>query len=228
MKQLVLDIAPSPQPTLENFVSGPNAEVLAHLRALLAGESHERFAFLWGGSGSGKSHLLRGLAAAATAAVHPWRVCYTGAAGMCSEAAAMACDLVLVDDVLQLDAAGQNRLFNIMNQMRDGSGLLVVSGPFAPIHLKIRQDLASRLAQCLVFQVKCLSDEDKAQALMTHAQGRGFTLPYDVAAYLLRKWKRDIPSLMAVLDALDRYSLEVKRPVTVPLARAVLAQLLNN
>ncbi len=223
MKQLVFDIAPPPQPTLENFVVGPNAEVLAHLHALLSGESHERFVYLWGGTGSGKTHLLKALAHAAAA--QPWRVCQAGATAMCSEEQAAACDLVLVEDVLQLDADGQSRLFNIMNQMRNGSGLLVATGPYAPMHLKIRQDLSSRLAQCLVFQVKCLSDEDKAQALMTHAQGRGFTLSYDVAAYLLRKWKRDIPSLIAVLDALDRYSLEVKRPVTVPLAREVLAQL---
>jgi hypothetical protein len=30
---------------------------------------------------------------------------------------------------------------------------------------------------------------------------------------------------MAVLDALDRYSLEVKRPITVPLLREVLGSL---
>ena len=197
--------------------------MLLALRALLAGESHERFIYLWGGAGSGKSHLLQGVASAAAA--HHMRPCLAGAAGMCSEDEAAQCDIVLVDDVLQLDEAGQSRLFNIMNRMRDGSGLLIVSGPFAPMHLKIRQDLASRLAQCLVFQVKCLSDEDKAQALMTHARGRGFTLPRDVAVYLLRKWKRDLPALMAVLDALDRYSLEVKRPMTVPLAREVLALL---
>ncbi len=223
MKQLLLDIAPPPQPTLENFVIGSNAEVLATLRALLAGESRERFVYLWGGTGCGKSHLLQGMASAA--AMFPWRVCQTGAAAMCCEEQAATSDMVLVDDVMQLDAVGQGRLFNVMNQMRDGSGLLVTTGPYAPMHLKLRPDLASRLAQCLVFQVKSLSDQDKAQALMTHAQGRGFTLPYDVAAYLLRKWKRDIPALLAVLDALDRYSLEIKRPVTVPLARAVLAQL---
>lgn len=218
MKQLLLDIAPPPQPTLENFVLGPNAEVMAQLRALLSGQSHERFVYLWGGSGCGKSHLLQALAAAAAA--QTWRVCR-----LCSEDEVAACDLVLVDDVLALDAAGQSCLFNLMNRMRDGSSLLVVTGSFAPIHLNIRQDLSSRLAQCLVFQVKCLSDEDKVQALKTHAHGRGFTLSNDVAAYLLRKWKRDIPSLLAVLDALDRYSLEVKRPVTVPLTREVLAQL---
>lgn len=223
MKQLVFDIAPPPQPTLENFVIGPNAEVLAQVRALLAGQSHERFVYLWGGTGCGKTHLMQGMARAAT--THPWRVCQAHAAEMCSEEDATACDLVLVEDVIALDAEAQNRLFNIMNRMRDGSGLLVVSGPFAPMHLKIRQDLASRLAQCLVFQVKCLSDADKAQALMTHAQARGFTLAHDVAGYLLKQWTRDVPSLLAVLDALDRYSLEVKRPVTLPLVREVLAQL---
>lgn len=223
MKQLVLDIVPPPHPTLENFVTGPNAEVLAMLRALLVGESHERFVYLWGGSGCGKSHLLQGVASAAAA--HHLRPCVASAAQMCSEDEAAQCDIVLVNDVLQLDDAGQSRLFNIMNRMRGGSGLLIATGPYAPMHLHIRQDLASRLAQCLVFQVKYLSDEDKVQALIMHAQTRGFTLPRDVAAYLLKTWKRDLPALLAVLDALDRYSLETKRSITVPLAREVLALL---
>ena len=223
MKQLVFDIAPPPRPTLENFAVGPNAEVLAMLRALLAGESHERFVYLWGGAGCGKSHLLQGVASAAAA--HHLRPCMAGAAQMCGEDEAAQCDIVLVNDVLKLDDAGQSRLFNIMNRMRDGSGLLIATGPYAPMHLHIRPDLASRLAQCLVFQVKCLSDEDKVQALMMHAQTRGFTLPREVAAYLLKTWKRDLPALLAVLDALDRYSLETKRAITVPLAREVLALL---
>ena len=62
MKQLVFDITPPPQPTLENFVVGPNAEVLAQVRALLAGQSAERFVYLWGGTGCGKTHLLQAVA----------------------------------------------------------------------------------------------------------------------------------------------------------------------
>ena len=225
MKQLVFDIAPPQQPTLQNFVSGLNGEVLATLCAMLAGSMHERFVYLWGGAGCGKSHLLQGFAASASA--HHLRARLAHDAQMCTEDEAALCDVLLVDDVLALNEPNQNRLFNIMNRLRDGSGLLLVSGPYAPMHLNIRQDLASRLAQGLVFQVKCLSDEDKAQALMTHALGRGFTLPRDVVEYLLKQWKRDLPSLMAVLEALDRYSLEVKRPITVPLAREVLALLLK-
>ena len=223
MKQLVFDIAPTPQPTLQNFVIGLNDEVVATLHAVLEGAIHERFVYLWGGAGCGKSHLLQGLAAAAQ--THHLRASVAPPGQMCGEDEAARCDVILVDNVLALDDANQARLFNIMNHLRDGSGLLIASGPYAPMHLKIRQDVASRLAQGLVFQVKCLSDEDKTQALIAHAQARGFTLPRDVVAHLLKQWKRDLPSLMAVLEALDRYSLEVKRPITVPLAREVLALL---
>ena len=223
MKQLVLDLAPPPLPSLQNFVVGLNGEVLSTLHAMLDGSLHERFVYLWGGVGCGKSHLLQGFAAAIRAQGGQTQL--VSDAQMCTEDAAALCDALLVDDVLALDTENQNRLFNSLIRLRDGSGLFLASGPYAPMHLNIRQDLASRLAQGLVFQVKCLSDEDKTQALIKQAQARGFTLPRDVVAYLLKQWKRDLPALMAVLEALDRYSLEVKRPITVPLTREVLALL---
>jgi DnaA family protein len=40
---------------------------------------------------------------------------------------------------------------------------------------------------------------------------------------LLRHARRDLPSLLAMLDALDRYSLETKRAITVPLVRELIA-----
>ena len=52
----------------------------------------------------------------------------------------------------------------------------------------------------------------------------GITLTDDVAAYLLTHFRRDMPSLMALLDALDRFSLEQKRAVTLPLLRRMLAR----
>lgn len=224
MKQLLLDIAPPPEPALDNFVVGANAELLSALRGVLDGSAGERFVYLWGGAGCGKSHLLAGVAAVARAL--GMRVCHVaGGKDACRADDLMGCDVVIVDDVLKLDADSQVGLFDLINRLRDGTGLLLVSGPFAPMHLKLRPDLATRLGQCLIYQVQCLSDEDKQQALISHAQGRGFTLPVDAAAYLLRHWKRDLPSLMAVLDALDRYSLEVKRPITAPLVREVLALL---
>jgi DnaA family protein len=82
--------------------------------------------------------------------------------------------------------------------------------------------VVTRLGWGLVFQVHGLSDEEKIEALQSHAAARGFELAPGVANYLLRHWRRDLPSLLAALEALDRYSLETKRPVTVPLLRELL------
>ncbi len=54
------------------------------------------------------------------------------------------------------------------------------------------------------------------------AKARGLVLADDVPAYLLTHFQRDMPSLMRLLDALDRYSLEQHRAVTLPLLRAML------
>jgi DnaA-homolog protein len=43
-----------------------------------------------------------------------------------------------------------------------------------------------------------------------------------VVDYLLSRQSRDLTHLVSLLDGLDRYSLETKRPVTVPLARELL------
>ena len=55
-----------------------------------------------------------------------------------------------------------------------------------------------------------------------HADARGFRLSQEVADYLLRHAERDMPSLLALLDALDRYSLANRRAITVPLLRELL------
>ena len=60
MKQIPLAIGPEPLMTFDSFVSGANEAALAHLRALAAEGGAP--VYLWGASGSGKTHLLRALA----------------------------------------------------------------------------------------------------------------------------------------------------------------------
>ena len=215
MKQLVLDIAPLPAPTLDNFVPGRNAELVAALRALASGAGSERFIYLWGSDGSGRSHLLRAVVDAAR----------RNAAWFDANAAAFdAADdaLCAADDVHLLGAAAQLALFNLHNSIRSGNGALVASGNAAPAQLRLRADLVTRLASGLVYQVHGLDDGEKSAALCRHADARGFRLSREVAAYLLRHARRDMPSLLALLDALDRYSLETRRAITVPLLRELL------
>ena len=206
MKQLLLDILPTAMPTLDNYVAGRNAEALHSLQLAASGNTDARFIYLWGASGSGKTHLLQA----------------------CAELARQH-DLALVtaDDVHLLSQQQQIALFNTYNQLRDASGVLIASGIAAPNQMGLRDDLATRLAWGLVYQLHPLSDEEKAQALKTHAVERGIRLPDEVVDYCLRHLRRDLPTLMATLDALDEWSLTEKKPVTVPMLRKLLQLPLN-
>jgi len=73
-----------------------------------------------------------------------------------------------------------------------------------------------------VYQLHPLNDDEKATALKQHAKERGMKLPDEVTDYCLRFLRRDLATLMAVLDALDKWSLTEKKPVSVPMLRKLL------
>lgn len=203
MKQLLLDIQPPATPSFDNFVVGRNAEAMHSLHAALHADAAIRFIYIWGEAGSGKSHLI-----AACLAANPQAIC--------------------VDDVQKLDDDAQIALFNTYNQIRDHNAasaeqqMLIVTGNAAPTHMQLRDDLATRLAWGLTYQLQPLTDEEKAMALMSHAQARGMRLPTDVIDYCLRYLRRDLPTLISTINALDKWSLTTKKPVTVPMLRQLL------
>ena len=214
MRQLLLNITPDWKPALNNFVVGRNLELLSALRHALADSASERCFFVWGEAGSGKSHLLQACVRAALDKHHS----AVYARGSVPESASV----VAVDDVERLDDEAQIGLFNLYNRMRDSGGMLMVSGKESPPYLKLRDDLRTRLGWGLVYQVHSLSEEEKTPVLEQHAQAKGFTLPPEVTHYLLRHGRRDLPSLMAALDALDEFSLRLHRAPSVPLLKEVL------
>ena len=195
MKQLALGISPPPQPTLDNFVPGANAELLARLREFQAGTFPDAVLYLWGEPGSGKSHLLRAC---------------TGPN--------------VVDNAEKLSEPSQIGLFNAINEARQSGGRVLVAGCAPPAQLPLREDLKSRLAWGLVYQVKPLTDEERGVFLRSEAGRRGMQLPDEVVSDLMTRMRRDLRSLTAVLDRIDQVSLERKRPITLPLLREALKE----
>lgn len=216
MDQLLLDITPHWWPTFDNFVVGSNQELLFVLHQALSGEGRERCIYLWGATGSGKSHLLQACVSAAQNVRQ--------SAIYAQAAVPPLADVVAVDDVDLLDEAAQIELFNLYNQIREQGGMLLVSGEQSPLNLDLRPDLRTRLGWGLVYQVHGLSDEEKLQAIAQHAKARGFALAPEIAHYLLRHGRRDLPSLLAVLDALDEHSLRLHRAPSIPLLKEVMQQ----
>lgn len=208
MSQLALDLLQPLQPSLDNFVAGRNAEALDALRRLTRAALPDRIVYLWGEPGSGRTHLLTALAQ--TPAAYVWT----------PELSPDRAGLSLADDADRLDAPAQIALFNRLNTVRArGDAACVVSGALPPAKLALREDLRTRLAWGLVYQLHPLSDAEKAAALRTHAAATGLVLPDEVLSYLLSHLPRDMRTLVAAVDALDAYALARKRPLTVGLLR---------
>ncbi|MBI2962080.1 MAG: DnaA regulatory inactivator Hda [Betaproteobacteria bacterium] len=220
MRQLVLSLAPPPAPTLENFCPGRNAAALAAIEQALAGG--ERFVCLWGEPGSGKSHLLRAFAAAARARGLSARYLPAPHADL---AAAGGNEALAVDDLEALDSAAQQALFDLFNAARSGRGRLLTAAARPPTELALREDLRSRLGSGIVLRLSALGDAEKSAALKQHAARLGLRIGPEITAYVLTHCARDMGTQVAVLEALDRYSLEHQRPITLPLARDALRAL---
>lgn len=220
MRQMALDLLEPAPPTLENFVAGPNRECAERLRAIARGERAQRFVYLWGLSGCGRSHLLAALAASGGAGARliradapPERFAFDP--GVQSYA---------VDDVQLLDDARQQALFHLFNRVQANAGCaLVCAGDLPPMGLRSREDLRTRLGAGLVFELHRLSDEDKARALRAAVAGRGVAMSDEVVPWLLTHHSRELRALFALVDALDRHALERKRPITLALVRELLA-----
>jgi DnaA-homolog protein len=199
MRQLPLPLSAAAQPSLDNYVAGANAEALEGVRALAQGRLKEAIVYLWGAPGSGRSHLL-----AAAASANP--------------------ALVIADDVDALSEAAQQALFIAINSAREGGPAVLAAGAAPPARLGLREHLRTRLGWGLVYQLKPLTDADKALHLRSEAQRRGLSVSDDVVRYLLNHLPRDLASLHAVLDRLDRHSLARQRAVTLALVRDALSR----
>jgi DnaA family protein len=212
MRQLLLDFTQAPAPTFANFVHGGNAELAHALEAAVNGELAERVLYVWGEKGAGKTHLLKAFAAAGAGKAR-----YVPARDFMDAGSAM---MFALDDIEQLTEPEQLSLFNAFNER--SFEFLLVSASSAPRGVPIRRDLATRLATGLTYRVLPLTDDEKRAALAAHAKARGFSIPAEVTGYLLTHARRDMGSLIAALDSLDRYSLETGRAITVPLLKAAL------
>jgi DnaA family protein len=225
LRQLLLDLEGEPAPSFDNFVAGDsNIELLAHLRALATAGTAETI-YLWGTGGSGRSHLLAATASLA-ATQRPCRLLANANIHDLNEGPPG--ELLIVDDIDRLDAAGQASLFRCFIAAAAGRLSLLLAGTEPPLRLTLREDLRTRIGQALVFEIKPLSEDDMSAALRRRASERGMRLEPPVLQYLLHRRRRELNSLLATLDALDQASLELQRPPTLPLLREILHSAANN
>ena len=218
MEQLVFELAAPGPPRLANFLPGRNAELVGLLPRFVAGALDVTALLLWGAPSAGKTHLLHAASALAQEqGVACWLVAHpVELSGAGNRALGAFCAIDRIDEA---DPSASARVFTLFNEAKEHGGRIIAASRAPLAALPLREDLRSRLGWGLVYEVLPLADEDKPAALAAYAKARGFALADEVIEYLLRHGRRDMRSLLATLDALDRRSLAAKRPITVPLLR---------
>lgn len=223
MKQIALDIGMAGPPSFANFFAGPNEAALKHLRLWVGSPTRSPVpTYLWGASGSGKTHLLKAVAEALRE---------QGAAAGWLDATVLEPPpfderwaVVLLDDAHLYTAVQQHAAFNwFVNAQTSHRGVLA-AGALPPADLKLREDLRTRLGWGHVFQLHALSEPERRAVLRQAADERGVFLSDEVMDFMLTRFSRDLASLMQLLRQLDGYALQTKRAITIPLIKAMLEE----
>lgn len=227
MKQLALGIALPKSATFSTYYGKRNEQAVATIQQLIACTRTDPV-FLYGNAGSGKTHLLQ--ATCNSTANRNGRALYfslTGADSMSPEILSEleTLDLVALDDLQYAagNADWERALFGLFNALGDTNTPLLLAADVNPNGLAIElPDLRSRLCSCTVFRLEELTDSEKIGALQMQAQRRGMNLSDEVGRYLLSRVRRDMGSLLEILERLDEASLAAQRRITIPFVREVL------
>ena len=228
--QFTLAVTLPDDETLQSFYGAKDSAAVQFIEQFLAPGKPQLPVYLFGASGSGKSHLLY---AACVQAQEQ---------GLTSQLLALddfrqynprlfdgleQLDLVCLDNIQAIagDSHWQVALFDLYNRMVEQGKRLMIVADEAPLQLGITlPDLVSRLQACTIFQLRLLSDDDKQKLLQQKARLRGIDLPDEVARFLLNRQQREIRTLVAILDKLDKASIVHQRKLTIPFVKDVLAQ----
>ena len=226
--QLPLGVSLRHRRSFSNFIAGQNAAAVAVLRDLLLAHAGG-IVYLWGSSGSGKSHLLE--ACCGDASMHGRPVAYlplgTDQAQPDMLNGLADIQLLCIDDVDRVagDRAWEEALFHLYNQAEQAACPMVLAASGAPRAPAWRlPDLASRLSAAVVWRLRALDDAERREALQLHARERGFVLSDEVVTFVMKRLRRDMVSLSAFLERLDRSSLAAQRRITVPFVKGLLQQ----
>jgi DnaA family protein len=184
--------------------------------------------FLFGATGSGKTHLLR--AAAGHALALNRSAAYVPLARMAAMLPEILDsldnhDLICLDDLQAIAGmpAAEVALFHFYNRASAKGCRFLFAANAMPAALSIGlPDLVSRLEQGLRLTLEVLDEHGKRQVIARRAANRGLQMDEAVLDFLFARISRDLHTLSGVLDRLDQASLAAQRRLTVPFIKTVL------
>jgi chromosomal replication initiator protein len=236
---------PNPRYTFDTFVVGEsNRFAFAAAQAVAENPGHTwNPLFLHGDSGLGKTHLLHALAQAILGKRQGGRVAIVSSERYTNDfVAALSkgtmdefrrkyreCAALLVDDVQFL--AGKDKtaeeFFHTFNELHDLHVQIVLSSDRSPKELKgLDARLCSRFEWGMRVQIEVPEFETRAAILQKKAEVESIDLPGDVSQLLATHIRSNVRELEGALMRLAAFASLKSEPITVPLARDVLGDVI--
>ena len=207
----------------ESFFAGSNDHIYKLLQT-----SEQKFLWIAGEKGTGKTHLLQ---AKINQINHnqsklmylPMRDLNQFSPEILDDMDQM--DLICIDDIhLVLGSRiWEEKLLDLYERIQNTKTVFIVSSKDSPQGGNfLIQDLLSRYSTALVLRLNVLKNMDIVRAIQLHAKIRGFDLSDNAAKFLLTRVRRDVCSLVEIIEILDYESLAKKRKLTIPFIKSVL------
>jgi chromosomal replication initiation ATPase DnaA len=225
-EQLALDFGARPALGAEDFLPAPcNAAALAWL----AGERRWSAAalVLYGPAGCGKSHLARLWAERERArCLLPEALEIAALPGLIAEHPALVLDPA---QAVAGDHARERALFHLFNLAAAEGRRLLLTGREPPAAWGLGlADLRSRLLAAPAVGIGAPDEAVLAALLVKALAERQLEPPAELVAYLVPRMERSFAAVGRLAAALDRTALARRRPLSVALAREVLAAIEDN
>lgn len=226
MQQLPLGVQLRATAVFTSYAPGRNVAALAAVKHVVSAGAGAPL-WLWGAAGSGKTHLLQSALAAWDEANGAAAYLPLALPGL--QASMLAglenFGLLALDelDAVAGNTAMETALFHLWNGLLERGACVLLAARQPPAGVGIRlPDLASRFASSLVMQLQAPDDTELAEVLRVMAVQRGLDLGPGVAAFLLRRVRRDTHQLTVLMERLDAAALAAQRALTVPFVREVI------
>ena len=220
--QLPLNLSVDSETRFQNFFEfGNESEIVRELKGEFS------IVYLWGGTGSGRTHLLQAVTYEAYAKQEssiflPLKKADDYSPEILSGIEGV--DVGCLDDIQAIarDLRWEEAIFRLYNYAQETKCKLVISADRAPQNLPMNlADLKSRLCSFPVFMLHSPDEKAQLEILRYRAKLRGVKLENDVLNFISKNMRRGLHEIIDLLEKLDAASKIEKRKITIPLIKKV-------
>lgn len=231
----------------ETFIPGDNCKFAYNAALAVAKEpgTTKNPVLFYGGSGLGKTHLMKAMGNYIYANNPKWKICYISAEAFTNEFLDSLrtkktnefknkyrnLDVLLLDDIhfLQGKEQTQEELFYTFNALKDSKAQMVFTCDRPIKEIKNMADrLVSRLSNGLTIDISAPKYEDRYAILQKKCELMGQNLDPEIIDYIARNIETNVRDLEGALNTLINYSELVDQNLSLELAKSQLKNIISN